>query len=66
MTRDERLERWLEALLATPGLTGIRDRERAWRELVDDALRAVAVVQRFEGPDGIVAPGEYLIGAGTK
>ena len=25
-----------------------------------------AVVQRFDGPDGIVAPGEYLIGVGTK
>jgi SAM-dependent methyltransferase len=25
-----------------------------------------AIVQRFDGPDGIVAPGEYLIGVGTK
>jgi hypothetical protein len=32
------------------------------------AVRAeiAAVMQQFEGPDGIVAPGEYLIGVGTK
>jgi hypothetical protein len=32
------------------------------------AVRAeiTAVMQQFDGPDGIVAPGEYLIGVGTK
>jgi 16S rRNA (guanine527-N7)-methyltransferase len=48
--RDPRLERWLDSLLATPGLTGIRDREEAWAMLVDDALRAAEVVEGFEGP----------------
>ena len=28
---DPRLERWLDDLLATPGMTAIRDREEAWR-----------------------------------
>jgi 16S rRNA (guanine527-N7)-methyltransferase len=49
LTTDERLERWLAALLATPGLTALRDRERAWRELLENSLRAVPLVERFEG-----------------
>ncbi len=47
---DPRLERWLDDLLATPGLTAIRDRDEAWAMLVDDALRGVEVVGGFEGP----------------
>ena len=47
---DPRLERWLEALLATPGLTGIRDFEDAWVMLVEDALRAAEIVEELEGP----------------
>jgi 16S rRNA (guanine527-N7)-methyltransferase len=47
---DERLHRWLDALLATPGLTAIEDRGEARRALLDDALRGVEVVRRFEGP----------------
>jgi 16S rRNA (guanine527-N7)-methyltransferase len=47
---DPRLERWLHDLLATPGLTAIRDRDEAWAMLVDDALRGVDVVRRFDGP----------------
>jgi len=47
---DPRLERWLDDLLATPGLTAIRDRDDAWAMLVEDALRGVDVVQAFEGP----------------
>jgi 16S rRNA (guanine527-N7)-methyltransferase len=43
------LERWLDAVLATPGLTAIRDRDEARRRLLDDALRGVDHVQRFEG-----------------
>ena len=46
---DERLERWLEGVLATPGLTAIRDRGEAGRVLLDDSLRGVELVRRFEG-----------------
>lgn len=46
---DPRLERWLQAVLATRGLTAITDSEEARRFLLEDALRAVEVVQRFEG-----------------
>ena len=46
---DERLERWLDELLATPGLTAIRDRDGARRALVEDSLRGVSLVARFEG-----------------
>jgi 16S rRNA (guanine527-N7)-methyltransferase len=44
------LEEWLAALLATPGLTAIDDPARARELLVDDALRAVPLLERFEGP----------------
>jgi 16S rRNA (guanine527-N7)-methyltransferase len=47
---DPRLERWLHELLATPGLTGIGDREEAWAMLAEDALRGVEVVRAFDGP----------------
>jgi 16S rRNA (guanine527-N7)-methyltransferase len=47
---DPRLERWLSDLLATPGLTAIRDRREAWAMLVEDALRGVDVVRDFHGP----------------
>jgi 16S rRNA (guanine527-N7)-methyltransferase len=47
---DERLERWLDALLATPGLTSIRDRDEARRVHVDESLAALDVMGRFEGP----------------
>ena len=47
---DERLERWLDELLRTPGLTAIRDREEARRSLLDDSLRGAELVRRFEGP----------------
>ena len=47
---DPRLERWLAALLATPGLTSIDDLAEARRMLLDDALRAVEIVRRFDGP----------------
>jgi 16S rRNA (guanine527-N7)-methyltransferase len=48
--RDPRLERWLQRILDTPGLTGITDPEDAWAMLVEDALRGVEVVADFEGP----------------
>jgi 16S rRNA (guanine527-N7)-methyltransferase len=47
---DPRLERWLRAVIATPGLTAIEDLDEARRALLDDALRAVDVVSKFEGP----------------
>ncbi len=47
---DERLRRWVEQLVATPGLTGIEDVEEAWREHVERSLEAVPVVARYEGP----------------
>jgi 16S rRNA (guanine527-N7)-methyltransferase len=45
---DPRLERWLEALLAAPGLTAVRDPAEARRVHVDDALAAAALVT--DGP----------------
>jgi 16S rRNA (guanine527-N7)-methyltransferase len=65
---DERLERWLKALLATPGLTAIRDPAEARRVHVDDSLAALDVVSRFEGPivdvgSGGGAPGIPLAAA---
>jgi 16S rRNA (guanine527-N7)-methyltransferase len=47
---DPRLERWLAALLATPGLTSIDDPAEARRMLLEDALLAVDVVRGLEGP----------------
>jgi 16S rRNA (guanine527-N7)-methyltransferase len=47
---DERLDRWLDALLATPGLTSLRERAEARRVHVDESLAAADVVRAFEGP----------------
>ena len=47
---DERLRRWLDALLATPGLTSLREHGEARRALLEDSLRGVELVARFEGP----------------
>ena len=52
---DERLERWLDELLATPGLTGIKGRDEARRALLDDSLRGAELVARFDG--GVVDVG---------
>jgi 16S rRNA (guanine527-N7)-methyltransferase len=65
---DERLDRWLAALLATPGLTSIRDPGEARRVHVDESLAALDAVQRFEGPivdvgSGGGAPGIPLASA---
>jgi 16S rRNA (guanine527-N7)-methyltransferase len=46
---DERLERWLAAVLETPGLTAIRDAEEARRALLEDALRGVQLVRDLGG-----------------
>jgi 16S rRNA (guanine527-N7)-methyltransferase len=48
--RDPRLERWLEALVATPGLTAVHDLEAAWSLHVEDSLAALPAVSRFDGP----------------
>lgn len=49
LVTDPRLERWLAALLATPGLTSIDEPAEARRVLLDDAFRAVETVRRFDG-----------------
>jgi 16S rRNA (guanine527-N7)-methyltransferase len=43
------LERWLAAVLATPGLTSLRDHDEARRVLLEDALRGVPLVERHPG-----------------
>jgi 16S rRNA (guanine527-N7)-methyltransferase len=44
------LGRWLREVVRTPGLTAIRDPDEARRVLLDDALRGVEVVSRYDGP----------------
>jgi len=44
------LDRWLTALLATPGLTALRDPDEARGVLLDDALRGMPLVEREDGP----------------
>jgi 16S rRNA (guanine527-N7)-methyltransferase len=46
---DPRLERWLDALLATPGMTAIVDRDEARAMLAEDALRGAEAVGSFDG-----------------
>lgn len=46
----EVLERWLEAVVSTPGMTGLADRDEARRVLLDDALRGRDLVEAWEGP----------------
>jgi 16S rRNA (guanine527-N7)-methyltransferase len=43
------IERWLEAVVATPGLTALTG-EDARRVLLEDSLRVVELVRRFDGP----------------
>ena len=47
---DQRLERWLAALVTTPGLTALRDPVSARRVHVDESLAALPLVRRYEGP----------------
>jgi 16S rRNA (guanine527-N7)-methyltransferase len=42
-------EAWLRAVIATPGLTAIADLEEARRALLDDSLRGLGLVRRYEG-----------------
>jgi 16S rRNA (guanine527-N7)-methyltransferase len=65
---DPRLEAWLTSLLATPGLTAVRDRAEAWRVHVDDSLAGLELVRAFDGPivdvgSGGGAPGIPLASA---
>jgi 16S rRNA (guanine527-N7)-methyltransferase len=48
-TPDEFLSRWLAAVVATPGLTALRDEAEARRVLLEDSLRGVEVVSNFAG-----------------
>jgi 16S rRNA (guanine527-N7)-methyltransferase len=47
--RDERLVRWVGELISTPGLTAIKDFERAWTEHVVRALDALPVARAYDG-----------------
>src|SRR5215207_3151263 len=49
-TQSALLDRWLAEVIRTPGLTAIRDPAEARRVLLEDALRAVPLVAREEGP----------------
>ena len=44
------LDDWLAALVATPGLTAIKETEKARRALLEDSLRGLAVVKELVGP----------------
>jgi 16S rRNA (guanine527-N7)-methyltransferase len=44
------LERWLAAVLETPGLTALKDPAEARRVLLDDALAGLELVRCFPGP----------------
>jgi 16S rRNA (guanine527-N7)-methyltransferase len=43
------LDDWLAELLVTPGLTSIGDLDEARRRLLEDSLRAVPIVERYDG-----------------
>jgi 16S rRNA (guanine527-N7)-methyltransferase len=65
---DPRLERWLLALVSTPGLTSVRGLDDARRVHVDESLAALPLVERFGGPivdvgSGGGAPGIPLAAA---
>jgi len=46
---EEVLERWLDGVLATRGLTALRDRDEARRVLLEDALAGAEIVRQFGG-----------------
>jgi 16S rRNA (guanine527-N7)-methyltransferase len=46
---DERLRRWLDLVIRTPGLTSISDRDEAHRVHVEDSLRALPLLERLPG-----------------
>jgi 16S rRNA (guanine527-N7)-methyltransferase len=48
--KSDLLERWLAAVIATPGLTALHDQAEARRVLLDDALAGLELVRPFDGP----------------
>jgi 16S rRNA (guanine527-N7)-methyltransferase len=50
MSTADLLDRWLAAVVGTPGLTSLADLETARRALLEDALRGAELVGREEGP----------------
>ena len=54
---DPRLERWLELLIQTPGLTSIRDPAQLRRVHLDESLSVLPLVKRFPGPVADVGSG---------
>jgi 16S rRNA (guanine527-N7)-methyltransferase len=65
---DPRLERWLEALVATPGVTSVRAPAEARRVHLEESLRLAAAVRDAAGPlvdvgSGGGAPGLPLAAA---
>ena len=49
-TSSSFLSDWLAAVVATPGLTALRDAARAREMLLDDALRALPLLESYDGP----------------
>jgi 16S rRNA (guanine527-N7)-methyltransferase len=49
-TSSSFLSDWLAAVLATPGLTSLRDVDAAREMLLEDALRALPLLERLDGP----------------
>ena len=49
MTESAFLERWLEEVLATPGMTGLGSIEEAREVLLQDALRALPLLDQLGG-----------------
>src|SRR5712691_4786206 len=56
------LERWLQAVVAIPGLTGISGVEEARRVLLEDSLRGLELVAREEGSVVDVGSGGGALG----
>jgi len=48
--KSDLLERWLAAVLDTPGLTALKDQAEARRVLLDNALAGLELVRGFDGP----------------
>ena len=65
---DPRLESWLQSLLATPGLTSIRDPAQARQVHIEQSLTSLPIVESYAGPivdvgSGGGAPGIPLAAA---
>jgi 16S rRNA (guanine527-N7)-methyltransferase len=49
-TSSSFLNDWLAAVVATPGLTALRDLDAAREMLLEDALRSLPLLERYDGP----------------